>query len=209
MAVTKKAAQAALKSLDLTKPKSDEGGKLGVEGLEQVASEYRDAQAEIELLLEAQKGRRIKILEACGKKRRAEELDGHFYKTCAVATDTDDVLTVSWGDRYRVLDVSHEPTLRRAFGKHFDDLFTRVVSVKLDKAASLGKIEEIVGPSRLDALTKQIRFGESLKLTAGFMEQRADLRPAFDEKTNESIDTVVAQVQSDPSLKVVAAKDEG
>lgn len=208
MAMTKKAAQAALKTTDLTKRKGDDEGKLRIEGLERVASEYRDAQAEIELLLEAQKGRRAELIAACAKKRRAEELAGRFFKTCAVATDTDDLLYVSWGDKYRVLDTSHEPVLRKAFGKHFDDLFERVTTVKLDKKASLEKIREIVGPARMNDLAKQVRFDESLKIVGGFMEQRADLRPAFDEKVNESIDTVIAQVQSDPSLKIMAAKDD-
>lgn len=208
MATTKKAAAAALKTLDLTKRKNDDGGKLKVEGLERMASEYRDAQAEIELLLEAQKQRRAEILAVCTKKRSTEERAGRFYKTCAVVTDTDDVLNVSWGDKYKALDVSHEPVLRKAFGKHYDDLFGLAVTAKIDKDATVEQIREIVGPSRLDALTKMVRFSESLKLRSGFMEARADLRPAFDDQTNDSIDTVVGQIQSDPSLKVVAAKED-
>lgn len=208
MATTKKAAAAALQNLDLTKPKSDDGGKLRVEGLERLASEYRDAQAEIELLLEQQKERRAALLATCGKKRLAEERAGRFYKTCAVVTDTDDVLNVSWGDRYKSLDVTHEPVLKRAFGKHYEELFGRTVAAKVDKDATLETIQKIVGPTRLNELAKVVKFSEALKLRSGFMEQRADLRAAFDETTNSSIDTVVGQVQHDPSLKVVAAKDD-
>lgn len=207
MASTKKAAAAALKTLDLTKSKQDDGGKLRVEGLEKLASQYRDTQIEIEMLVEAQKDRKRQLIEAVGRKRLAEEKAGRFYKTCSVATDDEEVVYVIWGDRYNALDPSHEPLLKRAVGKHYDTLFNRALAAKAEKDARLEDIQKLLGPVKFDELRRYLTLSETLKLRSGFMEARAKLRTMFDATTNESIDVVVGQVQHDPSVKVMEPKD--
>lgn len=210
MATTRKPTAAAvrsqtLKSLDLTKPKSDDSGKLMVEGFEKLAAEYRDAEAEIEELKEAQAERRDKLIAECAKRRLAEEKAGRFYKTCTIATDDEEApLQLSWGDRYKTLDVSHEKFLRQVFGsKDYEYLFDRTLAVKLGKEATLQAIKDVVGETRFEQLTRYLTFTEQLKLRAGFMERRAGLRESLDARRNDDVDTVVAQVQHEPSLKRV------
>lgn len=212
MATTRKPTAAAVRSqalreLDLTKPKNDDDGKLLVEGLEALATQYRDAQDEIEALHEAQLERRQKIINACARKRLAEEKAGRFYKSCTIPTDDGDTLMLSWGDRYKVLDPSHEKFLRQVFGKEYDTLFGKQLAVKLDKDATLHQIRDVVGETRFEQLSRFLKFTEQLKLRPGFMERRADLRSALDAQKNTDVDTVIAQVQHEPALKRTPVAD--
>lgn len=205
---SKKAAAAALKNLDLKKPKDEEDGKLLVSTLKRVASKYRDAQAKIEALQEQQKQYRDEMTAVCSEMRTKAEAENRFYKTCEVETNTDDVLQVTWSNSFSPLDPGHEPVLREAFGKQFDDLFEPVVQAKAEKTATLQDIVDIVGPARVAALAKYVKFNEKLKLKSNFLETWRDIKATVDSTVREAIDTVVGQVQSTPRIRIVPPKDD-
>jgi|GEM_PF-3898245 len=210
MAGTKKAAQAGLASLDLTRPKNDNDGKLHVQtsSLDALASAYRDAAAEIAVLVEEQKERKRQLVDAVGKRRLAEEKAGRFYKSCTVETDAEEELRITWADQFSALDTTHEGILRRAFGKAYDDLFEPKLAVKLESSsATLDDIKEALG-SKYDALCGFLSLSTVLKMRSGFMERRARMRRTLDEATNEALDTVIGQTQAEPRVIVIAPKEE-
>jgi hypothetical protein len=208
MAATKKAAAAALRNLDLTRAKDDDGGKLRVEGavVKRLARAYLEAHEEIEALEQEQKARKQRIIEAVAEKRLAAEQEGRFYATAQIEVEDDESLQILWTDRYKLLDASHEPLLKRAFGQHYDELFRETMDAKVEDDATLDDMKAALGADAFAALQKFLRVSSSLKLKKGFMATRANLRESFDETTNESIDTVIGKVAYAPTLKPVRPK---
>lgn len=208
MAATRKAAAAALNKMDLTKAKDDDGGKLAIGGhtAKQLAREYNDAQAQIEELQELQKERKQRIIDLVAEKRLEAEREGRFYATAQIETEDDEFLQILWTDRFKALDTSHQPILKRAFGKHYDDLFRESIEAKVAGDATLDEMQTALGSRAFDTLQKFVTISSALKLKKGFMETRANLRGTFDDTTNASIDTVVGKVAYAPSLKPVRPK---
>lgn len=208
MAATKKATAAALRNLDLTKAKDDDGGKLRVEGAaaKTLARQYLDAQEEIEALQEEQKQRKQQIIELVAAKRLAAEQDGRFYTTAQIELEDDELLQVLWVDRYKTLDVSHQALLKKMFGKHYDELFTETTSVKPSGDMLMEDMRLALGSRAFEALLKFCHVDPVLKFRKGFMAERARLRTVLDETTNGAIDDVVGKVEYQPSLKPVRPK---
>lgn len=208
MAATRKAAAAALNKMDLTKAKDDDGGKLRIVGhtAKQLAREYNDAQAQIEELQELQKERKQRIIDLASEKRLEAENEGRFYSTAQIETEDDEFLQILWTDRFKALDTSHQPVLKRAFGKHYDDLFRETIEVKAADNVTVEEMQTALGSRAFDTLQKFVTVAPALKLKKGFLETRANLRGTFDATTNTSIDTVVAKVAYAPSLKPVRPK---
>lgn len=208
MAMTKKAAAEALRNMDLTKAKDEDKGKLKVEGtaIEQLAREYAEAQAQIDELRKEQDERKQQLVEAIAPKRLKAEKEGRFYATAQVDLGDDELLQVLWPDRYKSLDVQHQTMLRRAFGKHFDELFYEATEAKAEDGVKLEEIQTALGTRAYDTLLRFMKLSPALRLRKGFMETRAHLRGTFDETTNDSIDTVMANAAYAPTLKVVRPK---
>ena len=208
MAMTKKAAAEALRNMDLTKAKDDDGGKLRVEGttIEQLGREYAEAHAQIEELEMAQKERKAQIIEKVAAQRLKAEKQGRFYATAQVDLGDDELLQVLWTDRYKTLDVQHQALLQKAFGKHYDELFFETAEAKTKDEWKLEDLQIALGTRAYDTLMKFMKVQPALKLRKGFMETRAHLRNSFDQTTNDSIDTVVANAAYSPTLKVVRPK---
>lgn len=208
MAATKKAAAAALRNVDLTKAKDDDGGKLRVEGMaaKNLARAYLDTHEELEALQEEQKERKQQILELVAAKRLAAEKAGRFYTTAQIEVEDDEMLQVLWTDRYKTLDVSHQPLLKRLFGKQYDELFRDATELKVTEDVAFDDMQLALGTRAFEALQKFVNVAPTLKLKKGFMEQRARLRTTLDDTSNGAIDDVVGNVAYSPSLKPVRPK---
>lgn len=208
MAATRKAAVAALNRLEVTKAKDDDGGKLHIDdaAVKKLAREYNDADARIKELQEEQGRRKQEIIDLASKKRLEAENEGRYYQTAKIQVDDDESLQVQWADRFQSLDISHEPIIKRVFGKHYDELFCEVFDAKVVRDAAVEELTTAIGQRAFDTLQKFVKIRPALKIKKGFLETRANLRTTFDEVTNTSLDTVLAQVSYAPTVKPMRPK---
>ena len=209
MAGTRKAALEALKSQDLSQPKRMEDGKLVVENMDDLATEFRDRETEIKALQESQKELKLRIVEQVAKKRAQEEKRGHHCKTCILDIDDDEHLYVTWKDSYKTINVDHEPEVKKAFGKHYPDLFGKQLTVKILPGASLERVRELMTQTKMNAVAKYLQFGEQIVFAKEFQDSVSRLHAAFvDDELVETTRSMIERHQSDPSLKVEKKKEE-
>jgi hypothetical protein len=176
--------------------------KLRVFGLEKLATTLHTRESTIKDLNEKQTQDKTKLIERVAVSRANEEQRGNFYKTCLVHAGPDqDDIQVIWTDSYSALPTKHEPILRKAFGKRFEDMFVRVAEVKPRSPMSAATLRERMGDKAYEIFADLFEVKEAFKVKAGFMETRFRKRAELDAETNELLDIVQAGAQAKPTVK--------
>ena len=186
--------QEAIPTIDLVTKPTDT--KLRVKGLEVLASTMRQRACQIEMMQLEQKQDRVKLLEEVDKQRLDSEKSGKFFKSCVVECQDEMPAKVVYMNKFSKVDGEHEPALRNALGKLFDQLYIVEQRVSLREDVNVEYIKYLLG-DKFDML-----FGVKTQInhSDNFMEKRANLRPSLDNKTNDFIDGLVSQVQCEASL---------
>jgi len=208
MAFTKRVTASQLKNVDLKTAVDTEGDKLKIDDLQRPASRYRDLIAEIKPIEEELKQQKAELIAEVKQRRLTQEKRERFFRSCVVATNDPTTLLFTFQDKYSAVAIDHESLLKRAFGRKYDDLFERGLSVKLKDGVTFEQMERAIGPAHMTALAKFLDFEQYIKLRKGFMETRAEMRPTLDVSTNNAIDVVTAQVQAAPQVRVREPKEE-
>jgi hypothetical protein len=202
MAGTRQQAIDALDSINLKAPKKADGTKLVIDNHPELADEYLALKDQVDELKEQMEGIRKRMVDIAAPRRLTREKNGDFFSTCVFRSSNEErEVLVLWSDRYSTLDPDHEAVLKQALGSHYNMLLKRTVSVKVTDEATVDALKSFLGETKYNKLAKFLVVQDKLAFTPKFMSRRAELRAAFDERTNEGIDKLIAQVQAMPTIR--------
>ncbi len=183
---------------------TEDEDKLVVTGFEKQARQLRSRKNEIEELDDIQKIELIDFRAAIADERMAAEKKGQFYKTCSVSAGRNhEPVIVTFKDAYKKLrNAKQEETLKRAFGKHYDNFFSKQVEMKINDGVDVETLREALGPRAYAALEKHVKISEYVKVKGSLMEARSHLRSTAEAVTNERLDIVMSAIQQEPQVRL-------
>lgn len=127
--------------------------------------------------------------------RLGQEVEGMFTKTVQVLGHKANAV-YTFKDSYARIDTSVEQDLKKLLGSHYDELFVRKHEVSV-KPNCYGKLLEL---AKKHGFTDLLEEDEYLSPVEDFRRKRYEMRTELNRTQNRSLDDVVRQVQSRPSL---------
>jgi hypothetical protein len=194
---------AAAKVIDiqLTKPNKKTNGrkpKLEITGHTKLVQGIRRRNQKIESLQAENEIDKQTLIGVCKDERRDAEKDGDLFKTCLVSAGKQPPAKVTFTNKYKQIDTSHEEQLREALDGSYDSLFETKHTIKLRNPSDFARLKELLG----DELFRLLEVTPFIAPKQDFMERRAQMRPTLSEQTNDVLDTITDQAQFNPIVSV-------
>ncbi len=181
------------------KTKSNKSQTATITGFEDVVKNMRQREKLAEQLQTENANDKTNIVTYCKEQQRVFEKQGYVVKSMQVASADGQPAKVTFAERYGKANAVHEDQIRAALGDvAYDAMFETVYEVKLRDQSSYTRLKQLLG----DELIKLLEVTPSLKPKPEFMARRAQVRQQLSEQGSQALDSVVDQLQANPSFSL-------
>jgi hypothetical protein len=172
--------------------------KFEVQGLEDIPTQIRELDREMEKLSESRDSMRTLIMNHVSPLMKENVTKGLLYKTYLIMSRDGVPAQVIYKNMFSKLDTSNEKVMREVLGPHFDEFFGVETSPAMKKNADLTRLKTLLGDKYSDFFEDKSTIG----FAKDFMEKRATLHSKLTKNIRDQLDGWIKEYQAKPDLRM-------